>query len=59
VKYIHSANVLHRDLKPSNLLLNKTCDLKVCKLLYIRQYQELLPKFIVVRYAKKIFKYRV
>ncbi|XP_050745768.1 mitogen-activated protein kinase ERK-A isoform X6 [Drosophila biarmipes] len=30
VKYIHSANVLHRDLKPSNLLLNKTCDLKIC-----------------------------
>ncbi|XP_044315311.1 mitogen-activated protein kinase ERK-A isoform X1 [Drosophila rhopaloa] len=30
LKYIHSANVLHRDLKPSNLLLNKTCDLKIC-----------------------------
>ena len=46
MKYIHSANVLHRDLKPryhayhtaidvtysslSNLLLNSTCDLKIC-----------------------------
>ncbi|XP_006896614.1 PREDICTED: mitogen-activated protein kinase 3 [Elephantulus edwardii] len=30
LKYIHSANVLHRDLKPSNLLINTTCDLKVC-----------------------------
>nr|BAC02940.1 mitogen-activated protein kinase [Halocynthia roretzi] len=30
LKYIHSANVIHRDLKPSNLLLNTTCDLKVC-----------------------------
>ena len=30
LKYIHSANVMHRDLKPSNLLLNTTCDLKVC-----------------------------
>ena len=30
LKYIHSANVLHRDLKPSNLLLNTTCDLKIC-----------------------------
>ncbi|CAF1612805.1 unnamed protein product [Rotaria magnacalcarata] len=30
VKYIHSANVLHRDLKPSNLLLNRSCDLKIC-----------------------------
>ncbi|XP_028967706.1 mitogen-activated protein kinase ERK-A-like [Galendromus occidentalis] len=30
LKYIHSANVLHRDLKPSNLLLNSSCDLKIC-----------------------------
>ncbi|KAK6467694.1 mitogen-activated protein kinase 1 [Huso huso] len=30
LQYIHSANVLHRDLKPSNLLINTTCDLKIC-----------------------------
>uniref|UniRef100_A0A8C0PP60 mitogen-activated protein kinase n=1 Tax=Canis lupus familiaris TaxID=9615 RepID=A0A8C0PP60_CANLF len=30
LKYIHSANVLHQDLKPSNLLINTTCDLKIC-----------------------------
>lgn len=30
LKYIHAASVLHRDLKPSNLLLNATCDLKIC-----------------------------
>mmetsp|Transcript_44325 Transcript_44325/g.86718 ORF Transcript_44325/g.86718 Transcript_44325/m.86718 type:complete len:397 (-) Transcript_44325:31-1221(-) len=30
LKYIHSANVLHRDLKPSNLLLNSSCELKIC-----------------------------
>ena len=30
LKYIHSANVLHRDLKPANLLVNATCDLKIC-----------------------------
>ncbi len=30
IQYIHSAGVIHRDLKPSNLLLNHTCDLKIC-----------------------------
>ena len=30
LKYVHSCGILHRDLKPSNLLLNTTCDLKIC-----------------------------
>ncbi|XP_075262891.1 mitogen-activated protein kinase 1-like [Convolutriloba macropyga] len=30
LKYIHSANVIHRDLKPSNLLVNTSCDLRIC-----------------------------
>ena len=30
LKYLHSANILHRDLKPSNLLINQSCDLKIC-----------------------------
>ena len=30
LKYVHTASVLHRDLKPSNLLLNASCDLKLC-----------------------------
>ena len=30
LKYVHTANVLHRDLKPSNLLLNASCDLRIC-----------------------------
>lgn len=30
LKYMHSAEVLHRDLKPSNILVNSTCDLKIC-----------------------------
>jgi len=28
--FIHSANVIHRDLKPSNLVLNTSCELKIC-----------------------------
>lgn len=30
LKYIHSANVIHRDLKPSNVLVNVSCELKIC-----------------------------
>jgi len=30
LKYMHSASVLHRDLKPRNLLVNASCDLKIC-----------------------------
>lgn len=30
IKYMHSAGVIHRDLKPSNLLLNSSCDLRIC-----------------------------
>jgi len=28
--YLHSAGILHRDLKPSNILVNSSCDLKIC-----------------------------
>lgn len=30
LKYLHSAGVLHRDLKPSNILINSSCQVKVC-----------------------------
>ena len=43
LKYIHSANVLHRDLKPSNLLLNASCDLKICDFGLARTRCSLLP----------------
>lgn len=28
--HIHAAHVLHRDLKPANVLLNGSCDVKIC-----------------------------
>jgi len=30
LEHVHAANVVHRDLKPSNLLLNESCDVKLC-----------------------------
>mmetsp|Transcript_13137 Transcript_13137/g.30861 ORF Transcript_13137/g.30861 Transcript_13137/m.30861 type:complete len:546 (-) Transcript_13137:224-1861(-) len=30
LSHIHAAHVLHRDLKPANVLLNGSCDVKIC-----------------------------
>ncbi|XWS71768.1 hypothetical protein CRYUN_Cryun03dG0167000 [Craigia yunnanensis] len=53
-KYIHSANVLHRDLKPSNLLLNASCDLKICDFGLARTTSEtdFLTEYVVTRWYR-------
>ena len=38
LKYIHTANVMHRDLKPANLLVNISCDLRICDFGLARGY---------------------
>ncbi len=58
LKYIHSANILHRDLKPENLLLNASCDLKICDfglaraLADGREEQELMTEYVVTRWYR-------
>lgn len=59
LKYMHSANVIHRDLKPSNLLLNRTCDLRICDLGLARdagpqgpQKNEMLTEYVVTRWYR-------
>ncbi|PSR90004.1 Mitogen-activated protein kinase [Actinidia chinensis var. chinensis] len=54
LKYIHSANVLHRDLKPSNLLLNASCDLKICDFGLARTTSEtdFMTEYVVTRWYR-------
>ncbi|KAL4448281.1 hypothetical protein ABPG75_005500 [Micractinium tetrahymenae] len=55
LKYIHSASVLHRDLKPSNLLLNATCDLKICDFGLARTSTEnhnFMTEYVVTRWYR-------
>ena len=60
LRYIHSANILHRDLKPENLLLNASCDLKICDFGLARAYgladgeeeQELMTEYVVTRWYR-------
>jgi serine/threonine protein kinase len=30
MNYFHSANLMHRDIKPANLLIDDTCQVKLC-----------------------------
>ena len=30
LKFLHSAGVIHRDIKPQNIIVNSSCDLKIC-----------------------------
>lgn len=56
LKYIHSAGVLHRDLKPSNLLVDASCDLKICDFGLARGVQEEdnanLTEYVVTRWYR-------
>eukprot|EP00884_Botryococcus_braunii_P016956 jgi/Botrbrau1/3944/Bobra.0365s0019.1 len=54
LKYIHTANVLHRDLKPSNLLLNASCDLKICDFGLARtgSEQSFMTEYVVTRWYR-------
>ena len=30
INFLHSANIIHRDLKPANILINNSCEIKIC-----------------------------
>ncbi len=35
--YLHSSELIHRDIKPSNILLNQSCDSKICDFGLVRK----------------------
>lgn len=52
--FIHSANVIHRDLKPSNLVLNKSCELKICDFGLARPHTDVgeMTQYVVTRWYR-------
>lgn len=38
--YIHESQLIHRDIKPSNILLNKSCETKICDFGLVRLASE-------------------
>jgi mitogen-activated protein kinase 15 len=36
LSYLHTADLVHRDIKPSNILVNETCEVKLCDFGLIR-----------------------
>lgn len=56
--YLHSAGVVHRDIKPSNILLNASCQVKICdfglsRSLHSRQFKHpVLTEFIATRWYR-------
>lgn len=40
VYYLHAAELIHRDIKPSNILVNETCEVKLCDLGLIRSLKK-------------------
>jgi mitogen-activated protein kinase 1/3 len=52
---LHQNNIVHRDIKPNNILLNDSCDLKICDFGFAREVQdnpEDITEYVVTRYYR-------
>ncbi len=38
--YMHSAGLIHRDIKPSNILVNESCEAKICDFGLVRSVDD-------------------
>ena len=53
---LHQNSIVHRDIKPNNILLNDSCDLKICDFGFAREVQEVsggnITEYVVTRYYR-------
>jgi serine/threonine protein kinase len=52
LKCIHSARVIHRDLKPQNILINSSCDLKICDFGLARQWDAVMTTNVTTQWYR-------
>ncbi|KAH8083375.1 mitogen-activated protein kinase [Aureococcus anophagefferens] len=56
LRHLHAAGVLHRDLKPGNVLLNESCELKICDFGLARSLDvddpHILTEYVVTRWYR-------
>ena len=53
---LHQNSIVHRDIKPNNILLNDSCDLKICDFGFAREVQDDpdmdITEYVVTRYYR-------
>lgn len=53
---LHANHIVHRDIKPNNILLNDSCDLKICDFGFAREVEDNgdgdITEYVVTRYYR-------